>query len=196
MLSSTIVRCSKQGRLTWNATRRIHASPSVRNFIGPPDPVSNLRPMIYDDDIPSTSSIGTTHPYSLSEFKPDVAAEEREEMEYQYKSERQQLDNFNHRFWTDVCAFFLCSGTSSPSLQSNTRFEAGKAAVLVSLPSETSAADRERALSDFYGKWIQQEKHRQDDYSKQWRARNVSEIQLAVRLGYQKFRARAGSIFS
>ncbi|EIN07337.1 hypothetical protein PUNSTDRAFT_71028 [Punctularia strigosozonata HHB-11173 SS5] len=181
MLPATVTRrCSNRALLSYSARRLLHATVLARNFVGPPDPVSNLRPVIYDDDLPSRSSQAVTHPYSLSEFKPDEAAEEREEMEYQYKAERQQLDNFNHRFWTD----------------SNTRFEAGKAAVLSSLPADTLAADRERALSDFYAKWIQQEKHRQEEYSKQYRAKNISEIQLAARLHYQKLRMRIANVLS
>ena len=64
--------------------------------------------------------------------------------------------------------------------------------MLSSLPEDASALARERALSDFYGQWVQQEQHRQDDYAGQWARRNTSEIQLALRLNYQKLRARLG----
>ena len=73
----------------------------ARTFVGPPDPVSNLRPAIYDEPVKEGESSGKTlkgkeiHPYSLDEFDGDPT-------DYQWKLERQRLDAFNHAFWTDV----------------------------------------------------------------------------------------------
>jgi apoptogenic protein 1 len=74
--------------------RLLHVSAPRRDLVGPPDPVSNLRPVIYDDP-PTPASSASSHPYSLREFTGDTR-------EYQWKVQRQELDSFNHKFWTDV----------------------------------------------------------------------------------------------
>ena len=76
------------------------------DLVGPPDPVSNLRPVIYDDAPPLPPS-EVRHPYSLREFKGDTR-------EYQWKIQRQELDAFNHAFWTDVRNTYV-----SPRAQAN-----------------------------------------------------------------------------
>lgn len=74
-------------------TRTVHASSVHRNLVGPPDPASNLRPVIYDDALPPPPSPGS--PYSLGEFAGDTR-------DYQWKMQRQELDTYNQMFWTDV----------------------------------------------------------------------------------------------
>ncbi|KAI0079885.1 hypothetical protein K474DRAFT_1705145 [Panus rudis PR-1116 ss-1] len=145
--------------------RSIHASSARLNLVGPPDPVSNIRPVIYDD-APATPS-DARHPYSLREFTGDTR-------EYHWKMHRQQLDAFNHTFWAD----------------SNTRFEAAKQAVLDSLPESSTPEDREVALSDFYSKWLRQEGHRQRAYSMELRKRTWTDIVLGAKVSYQKFWSR------
>ena len=75
-----------------------HFRPSARtgDYVGPPDPVSNIRPVLYDD--PSvTNAEPLRHPYALDEFRDDSYT-----LEYQWKLHRQQLDAFNDSFWRDV----------------------------------------------------------------------------------------------
>lgn len=74
--------------------RQIHASYACKDIVGPPDRVSNLRPVIYDD-APVPPPDGVRHPYSLREFTGDTR-------EYHWKMQRQQLDAYNHEFWSDV----------------------------------------------------------------------------------------------
>ncbi|KAI0322246.1 hypothetical protein OF83DRAFT_1095271 [Amylostereum chailletii] len=148
--------------------RPLHTTSARHNLVGPSDPVSNLRPVIYDDALPPAAE-GLPHPYSLAEFRGDPR-------EYQWKLHRQQLDDWNHAFWTET----------------NGRFEAAKASVLESLPPGTSADERENALSEFYKQWVQQETHRQDAYTREWRQRNFEEIRLAARVLYRKLKARIG----
>lgn len=73
--------------------RLFHSSLVRADLVGPPDPVSHLRPVIYDDaPVPPSP---TQHPYSLREFTGDVR-------EYQWKVQRQETDAFNQAFWTNV----------------------------------------------------------------------------------------------
>ena len=73
--------------------RSLHASLVRRHLVGPPDPISHLRPIIYDDAPPPPPQV--RHPYSLSEFTGDTR-------EYQWKMQRQELDALNQEFWTEV----------------------------------------------------------------------------------------------
>ncbi|CCM02414.1 uncharacterized protein FIBRA_04512 [Fibroporia radiculosa] len=152
--------------------RRIHASAIRFHLVGPPDTVSNIRPVVYDDDLPNQRA-DLTHPYSLREFKGDTR-------EYQWKMQRQQLDAYNHTFWSN----------------SNSRFEAAKNALLESLPDSCTEEDREFALSEFYRRWIVQETARQQEYDAEWRKQNWSSLLLAIRLSYEKSMARISRLFS
>jgi len=145
--------------------RRLHTS---CNFIGPPDPVSNLRPVLYTHP-PSPTSPDLRHPYSLQEF-----AGGSQDQDLQWRLQRQQLDAFNHAFWAD----------------SNTRFEAAKQSVLSCLPESPTPLARERALSEFYRKWVLQESQRQEAYDIEWRRRNFEQITFAARVEWRNLHAR------
>ena len=168
--------------------RPFHASVVCQHLVGPPDPVSHLRPVIYDDAPPPPPQ--TRHPYSLKEFTGDTR-------EYQWKMQRQELDAHNHQFWKEVCVL-LVECLSMPAhrrdhsipLKSNTRFYAAKEAVLQSLPEETTPEQREVTLSDFYRRWVAQERKRSDDYGEEWRRRNWAAISLGARVQYEKFVSR------
>ena len=89
--------------------RYIRNSSRHRVLVGPPDPVSNLRPVIYDEgerglgtgkDGESAPRSSPTHPYSLDEFDGDPT-------DYQWRIERKRLDAYNHVFWTEVRSFSL-----------------------------------------------------------------------------------------
>ncbi|KAI0670337.1 hypothetical protein C8Q78DRAFT_1035721 [Trametes maxima] len=153
--------------------RTFHASSARQHLVGPPDPVSHLRPVIYDDAPPAPPAPQVRHPYSLREFTGNTR-------EYQWKMQRQELDAFNHKFWLD----------------SNTRFYAAKDAVLQSLPEGTTTEQREDALSAFYSRWVAQERTRLDEYSAQWRKRNWSTILLGARVRYQAFVSRVKHPFA
>jgi len=155
-------------RVLSSSRRSFHASSPARHLVGPNDPVSNLRPIIYTD-IPTPLPSHAGHPYSLDEFT-DVPHDHT--LELQYKLARESLDAFNHYYWTD----------------SNTRFEAAKQSVLASLPESATPEVHENALSEFFKKWVMQEKTRQDEYSNEWRKRNWENIMLAARVEYQRFK--------
>ncbi|KAF8212215.1 hypothetical protein K438DRAFT_1806173, partial [Mycena galopus ATCC 62051] len=114
--------------------RCLHSSRPLCDRVGPPHPISHMRPMIYDDDAPASTSRASHHPYSLHEFDPEPTSPYK----LQWKLQRQQIDEFHHSFW----------------LESNTRFERGKDEALSRLPSTATALDKERALSEFYQQWL------------------------------------------
>ncbi|KAJ3883510.1 hypothetical protein F5051DRAFT_342841 [Lentinula edodes] len=153
--------------------RLLHGSAKMqRHLVGPPDPISHLRPIIYDDVPPPPAPAVVNHPYSLQEFDPEPARISNT-YEMQWKLQRQQLDDTSQDFWLD----------------SNTRFETAKEAVLASLPPGSTPLDKENALSEFYKQWLLQESARVDEYSKIWRALNWANIVLAARVKYSRFPA-------
>ena len=78
--------------------RLLHSSVPTANYVGPPDPMSNIRPVLYNDLGSTTTESPQQHPYSLDEFRNDS----EDTLEYQWKLQRQQLDAFNDAFWRDV----------------------------------------------------------------------------------------------
>ena len=76
------------------------------------------------------------------------------------------------------------------TLQTNTRFEATKAAAVSGLLPHATAEQREGRLSEFYKSWVLQEATRQEEYNSEWRQRSMQEIKLAARVSYQKLKER------
>jgi hypothetical protein len=75
-------------------------------------------------------------------------------------------------------------------VQTNTRFEAAKAAAVNGLSPHATAEQREERLGEFYESWVLQETTRQREYNSEWRRRSMEEIKLATRVSYQKLKAR------
>ncbi|KAF5358377.1 hypothetical protein D9756_001529 [Leucocoprinus leucothites] len=164
--------------------RFLHVSARRGHLVAPPDPISHMRPIIYEDtpidpSKPSPPSL-LRHPYSLSEFSNTRGNDQASNLELQFGLQRQQLDAFHHNFWLD----------------SNSRFEAAKHAILSSLPESSTALDKENALSEFHKQWVMQEKERTDAYTAEWRRRNWTLILLETRVRYQRFTSRIGRLFS
>ncbi|KAH6918527.1 hypothetical protein BKA70DRAFT_1554582 [Coprinopsis sp. MPI-PUGE-AT-0042] len=180
-------------------TSLLHTSSTRLNRVAPPHPISHLRPIIYDDATPSTSSSSSSpvprllpHPYSLSEFQ-DASKRGPVDLELQYKLQRQQLDAFHQDFWLD----------------NNIRYFAAKETVLSNLPApppseepaspastHAAALARENALSEFNTHWYNQEKDRVDAYTSEWRSRNWALIKLAAKVQWQKWGLKVSSVMS
>lgn len=171
------------------AWRGLHSSAPLFHLVGPPDHISHIRPVIYDDVPPPPPPSRLQHPYSLAEFDPEPPVGTGA-FDLQWKLQRQQIDNMDQNFWHDVCnhsCFLPSIGTDIHLHQSNVRFEGGKDAVLASLPSTATTLDKENALSEFYKQWVMQEKDRTNGYTDEWRARNISCITMAARASFSKF---------
>lgn len=92
--------------IRFRSVRLLHCSPIRCDLIGPPDPISHIRPVIYDGPTaPHKPKLSSTHPFSLYEFDdcpPSDIDESLNDMEFQWKLQREQLDIFHQDFWTDV----------------------------------------------------------------------------------------------
>jgi len=142
--------------------------------VGPPDPISHIRPAVYHQEDPSSStSYGdkVQHPYSLKEFTQVESAQD-----YQVNLQKTQLDAFDHAFWAD----------------NNYRFEAAKAAVLDALPESATTQDKEFVLSNFYRDWLSQEGARLEVYNETWRRRALNNLLLDARTQWAKFLSKMG----
>ena len=83
--------------------RQFHTTACAKYLVGPPDPISNIRPAIYHQEDPSAStSYGdkVQHPYSLKEFTQAESVHD-----YQLNLQKTQLDAFDHAFWVNVRTF-------------------------------------------------------------------------------------------
>ncbi|KAG6900856.1 hypothetical protein C0993_009974 [Termitomyces sp. T159_Od127] len=174
--------------------RPFHSSSRMHNLVAPPDPVSHMRPIIYSDAPPPPAPSYLRHPYSLDEFSPQ---ERGEDLALQFKLQRQQLDDFHQHFWFDVRgSLLLMKPSKSSRMQSNTRFEAAKEAVLAGLPPAAPPLAKERALSEFYTHWYMQEAERTDAYTREWRARNSALIKLSARVQIHQFANAVADFFT
>lgn len=132
-------------------------------YVGAPDRVSNLRPIIYGVSRPSGVR---AHPYSLSEFSQSTLARRGvlgqiqhglatrlEAAQLEARLQNMWLDQFNQRFWTD----------------NNARFERALKEYDESLPRDNRPAS-ERA-APFYRAWLAANETRLRNYNWMlWRA--------------------------
>ncbi|KAF9564614.1 hypothetical protein CPC08DRAFT_684783 [Agrocybe pediades] len=159
-----------------SGSRKFHASSSNRDLVAPPDPVSHMRPIIYDTPAVAIQPAYLRHPYSLAEFGTEAGPSNHE---LQFRLLRQQLDTLHQNFWLD----------------SNGRFYAARDTILDSLPKTATAREKEEALSAFFQQWIMQEKEWTDTYTAEWRKRNLQLILLSARVEYQRLKNRLSGIF-
>jgi hypothetical protein len=100
-------------------THGFHMSRTRRGLVAPPNPVSHMRPVIYDDPPSKLRLPHLRHPYSLSEFK-DGNTSVLGNCELQFRLLRQQLDSLHQNFWLDVsdpilsCEMFLPLERATP----------------------------------------------------------------------------------
>ncbi|KAH8833642.1 hypothetical protein DL96DRAFT_1490658, partial [Flagelloscypha sp. PMI_526] len=132
---------------------------STQHKIGPPDPISHMRPIIYADDPAPPARRIHGHPYSVSEFPDPETRRDVGHWEFHYKMQRRALDELHKHFWTEASCFFLPQDCPRES-------------VLESLPSDATATRKEEALSEFYRMWVMQEDAKMGAYTTEWRARN------------------------
>ncbi|KAG9086776.1 hypothetical protein FS749_003385 [Ceratobasidium sp. UAMH 11750] len=134
-------------------------------LVGPPDPVSNIRPVLRGTVLKDGTQ--AAHPYSLSEFsRSEVVGYSASALHERH------LETLNHSFWTDV----------------NTRFNAARQEILDSHPpakSPEEAAARDAALeanlAAFYRTWLSAEDARFRAYTMQYYVEQARGIWLAFR---------------
>lgn len=81
----------------WRTTASVQCR---RDMVGPPDPVSNLRPVVYS----WTPTRMQDHHYSADEFPAftEHTKQGYERMDIEWNIARGRLDAFNHSFWAEV----------------------------------------------------------------------------------------------
>ncbi|WVO17982.1 hypothetical protein L204_105680 [Cryptococcus depauperatus] len=126
------------------------------DLVAPPDPLSNIRPIIYASKFitrPSSNS-----PYSASEFPTSYSDSRLEDMELEWKLRRERVDLTNHRFWAAV----------------NTEFEAQLSQRLSFLPPASDPPTpkdikrKEDCLTQFYADWQIANQELQSRWVKEW----------------------------
>ncbi|WVQ83585.1 hypothetical protein IAT38_005726 [Cryptococcus sp. DSM 104549] len=126
------------------------------DLVAPPDPLSNIRPIIYASK-PATQP-STNSPYSAAEFPPIHGDVRLENMELEYRLRRERVDLMNHRFWANT----------------NNEFNAQLALRLAQLPpasdppSEEDIRRKEDVLTKFYADWQMANQARQIQWVREW----------------------------
>ncbi|CAD6572756.1 MAG: hypothetical protein TREMPRED_000623 [Tremellales sp. Tagirdzhanova-0007] len=136
--------------------RRTRVESTNVDLVAPPDPSSNIRPIIYASS--SVRKQTSTSPYSTGEF-PYAEAEARlEDLELEWRLSRERTDMTNHRFWAAV----------------NTEFNAQLDHRLSRLPTPSdppTAEDgrrRDECLGQFYADWQAANRVRQARWVREW----------------------------
>lgn len=122
-------------------TRTYHPSTPCRDLVGPPHPISHIRPILYED--PPSPPPRLRHPYSLYEFKSGPN-DESNEYELQHKLLRQQLDSLHQTFWLDVSVFVdsICHNNSGTNRATPDSMPQRRPSSVVCLPPHLLATER------------------------------------------------------
>ncbi|KAM6961255.1 cytochrome c oxidase assembly factor 8 [Aplochiton taeniatus] len=125
---------------------------STKNWIGPPDRLSNLRPIIYH--IPENESA----------------------LEKRLRCLRQDTDDWNHKFWTKQNVTFNKEKDDFilAQLKSKGLSERDKTGRKINLTSEEMAV--------FYKQFLDANRRRHSDYNKEWYRRNFAITVLMSRV--------------
>ncbi|ORX36360.1 hypothetical protein BD324DRAFT_651599 [Kockovaella imperatae] len=139
------------------------------DLVAPPDPVSNIRPMIYAhaSRLPTLSS-----PYSSAEFPYAEKDAKMQDLELEWRLRKERLDVMNHKFWAAT----------------NLDFQARLANRLAALPSasdpptDEQTALREEVMSQFYADWLAANKYKQVEWVKVWWRELWASLKMDLRL--------------
>ncbi|BEI82398.1 hypothetical protein CcaverHIS002_0302660 [Cutaneotrichosporon cavernicola] len=150
------------------------------DLVAPPDPLSNIRPVLYAAKRrrrPSNS------PYSAAEFPAEAAGSAAQmrahELELTFTMHRERVDMGNHRFWA----------------ANNADFEAQREERLARLPPASDPptpedeARREAALTQFYRDWQIGTRGRQEAWVRTWWRDVWDGIKLQGRVYVAQWRA-------
>ncbi|KAG7562939.1 hypothetical protein FFLO_01629 [Filobasidium floriforme] len=176
------------------------------NLVGPSDPISNLRPVIYRSKNPSSSSSasssrpsasspatgrsGTDYtPYSISEFssvsssgRDRSGSDRRLGEDLAERLRKEAVDRKNHEFWAKTNLLFEAHQAHRLSLL-------GPApSPTTSSPDEIAryAADKEKVLAEFYRDWIHANKDRQARWVWEWWADVREDVGSGLRKGLKR----------
>lgn len=106
-LAAASFDASENSGLERNPVMSKRASRPFSILVGPPHPISNLRPVLYNG-IPDQTK---TNAYSPNELRPNLSLDPTK---FQLDLTLQRLDKFNHDFWLNVSILF--NGGQPPAL--------------------------------------------------------------------------------
>ncbi|EIW65724.1 hypothetical protein TREMEDRAFT_19413, partial [Tremella mesenterica DSM 1558] len=135
--------------------RRVEIPTDRVDLVAPPDPESNLRPIIYASR-PSWHQ-SSNSPYSADEF-PSESDTKLQTKELEWRMRRERVDMMNHRFWA----------------ANNIQFQAQLARRLSFLPppsdpsTERDIQRREDCLARFYADWQKSNHTKQMKWVLEW----------------------------
>ncbi|KAL7419798.1 hypothetical protein Q5752_005714 [Cryptotrichosporon argae] len=168
------------------------------DLVGPPDPLSNIRPVLYAPSSPARAR-SSNSPYSSSEF-PDASGSDadaaRAALELRLRLHRERVDAANHRFWAGQNANYAAqlarrldeldaARTRGPAAA------AGDAKSVAGEDAETEAEAREEVLATFYRDWQVANRAVQAKWVRQWWADVWTGIKLQGKVHWARATSRA-----
>jgi hypothetical protein len=156
-------------------------------LVGPPHPLSNLRPALYNgvrDDQPKTNA------YAPNEFQSHVTINPDK---FQLDNSLRSLDKLNHDFWAEVSVRFPIVTLVLTPNQSNRRFHQQRDAYVnthkgrldAATSPEERAAMEEQVMNEFYGSWVQTMRPIQHEYTTTWLHGQYGGILTAARMTWR-----------
>lgn len=164
---------------------------ALQMYVGPPDPVSHLRPVVYasSEEREQAGGARTAHPYSLAEFSQPLGRvvgarggvgahhgrmlQRLEAARLDARLQSIWLDQFNQRFWTDNNARFE---------RALAEYEAQDAQGAVEPPQERTAR--------FYRAWLAANATRLRAYNHMLWDASMSVVMAQVRLAVVQWYTR------
>ncbi|KIM23988.1 hypothetical protein M408DRAFT_332046 [Serendipita vermifera MAFF 305830] len=147
-------------------------------LVGPPHPVSNLRPALYNG-VPDQAKTNAYSPNELHSHLPINADK------FQLDNALKQLDKLNHDFWVESNQRFHQSR--------HAYLEAQKYRLAHAKTSEERAAMEEEHLAEFYASWVQTMRPLQHEYTATWLRGQYGSILTAARMNWRHWMKRLNS---
>ncbi|PVF99116.1 hypothetical protein CPB86DRAFT_703866, partial [Serendipita vermifera] len=164
-------------------SRQLHITATTKSgiksvLVGPPHPVSNIRPILYDGQLPDQTP---TNAYSAREVQPHNETS-GDPHKFQLNLTLQRLDRFNHDFWLD-------SNTRFHSAQEKFMQKLRPRLDLAKTPEERATMEEEH-LTQFYRQWSSNEREVQRQYTREWTRSQYSSIWFAAKMTWRSWVAR------
>ncbi|OXC67204.1 hypothetical protein AYX13_04306 [Cryptococcus neoformans] len=126
------------------------------DLVAPPDPLSNIRPILYASKPPTRPSANS--PYSASEFPSSSGDAKLDNMELEWRLRRERVDLTNHRFWAANNIAFNAQLDHRLSLLPPASDP----------PTPEDIRRKEDCLTQFYADWQMANQERQIRWVKEW----------------------------
>ncbi|ORY29523.1 hypothetical protein BCR39DRAFT_531960 [Naematelia encephala] len=150
--------------------RRSSTTPSGNvDLIAPPDPTSNIRPIIYAST--PTRAVSSNSPYFIGEFS-DGDFNQLSELELEWRLRQERVDMANHRFWA----------AQNTEFQAQLQLRLDRLPTPSDPPTDSDVRLREECLSRFYADWQKANRDKQREWVWKWWSEVLGGLKMQLRV--------------